>query len=269
MPSNYIAIALLQVSVETCNASLVSLQDTQQPGHDQLNSPGTSTLRRDLLSLLSLIHASTTKLSLTLKPSAPTYSASLPLIKDISDQTSALLHCTNLFSVNAHGATLIHETVSLVKDVIESISALLSTFLAVESTDSRTSTGRAGDEYMIRTAAVHELIEKARSVNGLSADNITAVKKKLKEDTGPLDDGLRELGEMIEDEGPGSDDEMAHDEEDGWDELGLGSGGRKMDIHEQGRAKTVGDAFISHLRDFLRCSAILDTPNFTVYDTPT
>ena len=68
----------------------------------------------------------------------------------------------------------------------------------------------------MRTAAVHDLIDKARGPDGLSADNVTAVRKLWLSDHASLVDGYEELVQMIEDV-PNEGEEF----DDGWDDLGL------------------------------------------------
>lgn len=148
---------------------------------------------------------------------------------------AALTHSAQLFNVDTHGATLTKEVITTVKDVIEAIRALVQTFLALQI-DAGSGTGTAGEEYMVRTGAVHDLIDKSRGAKGLSKDNLEAVRKKWTENRGALEDGFREVGEMIEEaEGSDGDD----DEDDGgWDELGLGKG-TKMTPDELERTKKV------------------------------
>jgi cyclin-D1-binding protein 1 len=87
---------------------------------------------------------------------------------------------------------------------------------------------------MVRTGGVHDLIDKALGAKGISKDNLGAVKKKWGEDRATLEDAFREVGEMVVEGEEGGDE---NEEEDGWDELGLGSG--KMDKNELERTKQV------------------------------
>jgi hypothetical protein len=225
------AVLSLTLVLETCNAALDSIAP-----HPSLQSP--DVLHKDLVSLFSLLYAATTKVSLTLKPSHPTYSASLTPLKDLADHVSALFHCASYYVPEAHGATLVQEVVSLVRDAIESIRALVQKFLEIEANESRQSSGQAGDEYMVRTATVHNVLDRAR---GLSANNLLAVRKRWVEDAASLVDGFREVADMVEDaestENPEDLDDTMFD--DGWGEIGLGKG-QKMDLEELERTKKVG-----------------------------
>ncbi|KAJ7273712.1 hypothetical protein B0H12DRAFT_1228528 [Mycena haematopus] len=251
------SVLLLKLVLETCNATLDSVP--QKAASESLQ-----VLHKDLVSLTSLLYAATTKLSLALKPAKPTYSASLAPVKDLADHVSALFHCANLFTPEAHGATLVQEVQSLVRDAIHSIRALVQTFLEIENSDSRQSSGQAGDEYMVRTATVHNVLARARA---LSANNLLAVRKRWSEDAASLDDGLREATDMVE-EAESTDDGEEFD--DGWGDIGIGKS-QKMNAEELDRTKKVHGilrlAQLMHkriLRDILATSQ--QTPNNSILD---
>ncbi|PBK78149.1 hypothetical protein ARMSODRAFT_947016 [Armillaria solidipes] len=208
------AISSVKKAIGTCDAALDLLAQSSQA--EDVPPPELAVIRQDFLSLLLLIYGSTTKLSLAMKPKAPIYSAALSPLKDISDHISALAHCTNMLLPEIHGATLVQEFNNICIDVTKSVRSLLVIFDASE-----TRALESGDEYLVKTGEIHHLIDKARSSSGdgLSVDNLSAVRKKWHQDSGPLDDGLKELNDMIE--YGGEDDE--DDEDDEWDELGLGS----------------------------------------------
>ncbi|KAJ7449809.1 hypothetical protein FB451DRAFT_1052648 [Mycena latifolia] len=224
------ALLLLTLVLQTCNTALHSPPPPPSP-------QPLDVLRKDLVSLLSLLYAATTKLSLALKPSQPTYSAALAPLKDLADHVSALFHCAGLFVPDTHGATLVQEIASLVKDAIESIRSLAQTFLEIEASDSRQSSGQAGDEYMVRTATVHSLLDRARA---LSANNLLAVRKRWTEDAASLKDGFREVADMVEDAESSDNTEDSDDAmfDDGWGEIGIGKS-QKMDSDELERTKKV------------------------------
>ncbi|KAF8212238.1 hypothetical protein K438DRAFT_1484924, partial [Mycena galopus ATCC 62051] len=225
-------------------------------------------LHKDLVSLMSLLYAATTKLALALKPSKPTYSASLTPLKDLADHVSALFHCASLFVPEAHGTVLVREVQSLVKDAIESIKSLAHTFLDIEASNSRRSSGQAGDEYMVRTATVHNVLARART---LSANNLLAVRKRWSEDAASLGDGIREVAEMVEDAESTEHDTEDDDEfDDGWGDIGIGKS-QKMNPEELDRTKKVHGilrlAQILHkriLRDILSTSQ--EAPNNSMLD---
>ncbi|KAG7092445.1 hypothetical protein E1B28_008799 [Marasmius oreades] len=198
---------LLKLCIETCNAALDSISDDQLKTDDNSDPQQSLTVvHKDLISLLSFIYVSTTKLALVLNPSSPTYPAAVTPINDLAKHISALSHCVRLFSPIEHGATITQEAVNLVTNVVAAVKVLLQTFLETGHSAAR--------EYMMKTGTVHDMIEGVRSSNGLSKDNLSAVRKKWHEDGGPLDDGARELRELIDNAGDASEDY-------GWKELGL------------------------------------------------
>ncbi|KAK7054913.1 hypothetical protein VNI00_003376 [Paramarasmius palmivorus] len=207
-------IALLKVVSETCNAALESIFKPSSSSAN-VDLPPFTVIRKDFISLLSLIYASTTKIALVLNPASPTYAAAATPLNELSKHISALSHCTNLVDPHEYGATLNREITNLASGVIDAVNALVKTFSEIEALGEQ---GGSGD-YMVKTGNVHNLIEIARSSNGLSKDNLAAVRKKWMEDTETLEDGARELKELIENTG----DEGFGDEGDGWDELGLGN----------------------------------------------
>ncbi|TFK76443.1 hypothetical protein BDN72DRAFT_831016 [Pluteus cervinus] len=202
----------LKLGVVVCDQAISSLKD--RPRSQDALPPDLAVVHKDFISLLSLLYAATTKLSLALKPSSPTYNASVTPLKDITAHVNALAHCTGLFD----GATLQKEVSSTATGVIESVRDLLQTFLDIDSSNDReNNTGQAGDLYLVKTGAVHHQIDRARSNGGLSQSNIDAVGKILLQNQGSLDDAVAEAKELL------ADHENPEDIDDGWDELGITS----------------------------------------------
>ncbi|KAK0459725.1 uncharacterized protein EV420DRAFT_286608 [Desarmillaria tabescens] len=251
------AISSIKKAIETCDAALDLLAQSSQA--EDVPPPELAVIRQDFLSLLLLIYGSATKISLAMKPKAPTHSAALSPLKDISDHISALAHCTNMLLPQVHGATLVQEFNGICRDVIKSVKSLLAIFDASE-----TRVLEPGDEYLVKTGEIHHLIDRARSTSGdgLSIDNLSAVRKKWQQDSGPLDDGLKELNDMIEYDAEAEED----NEDDGWDELGLESV-KCLDEKELERTKQVHTIIrlstLLHkriLRDFLSPSSLSASP---------
>ncbi|KAF5391385.1 hypothetical protein D9757_001894 [Collybiopsis confluens] len=203
------ARAAIQLLLQTCH----SVADSMSTRPNSLEHPPLSVLQKDLLSLLSLIYGSVTKLSLALKPSSPTYSACLVPIQDLSNRMIALSHCINMFSPSEHGATLTKEMLSIATNLTSAVGALASTLLEIERSGQT-----SGGDYLVRTGTVHDIIETTRSKDGLSIDNLIAVRRIWQQDIGPLEDGIREVEEMLQD----AQSEANPEEDDGWDELGIG-----------------------------------------------
>ncbi|KIJ69400.1 hypothetical protein HYDPIDRAFT_172811 [Hydnomerulius pinastri MD-312] len=231
------AIVALTFVSQTCTAALSALAAATARG--EKSDPETndlSVILKDLDSLLALIYNLTTKLALALKPSSPTYSASLPLLQDLAKHTSGVAHCTGLLAENIHGATIVKDVTNRAKEIIEALRALVQTFLNHTARGPQTaSSGASGEEYLVRTGTLHELITKARGPAGISKDNQSAVHQYWKADKESLEDNLHEVDRMIQ-EAEGVDE--GDDFDDGWDEIGLGDSG-KMNKDELARAKNV------------------------------
>ncbi|KAG1782491.1 hypothetical protein EV702DRAFT_1041319 [Suillus placidus] len=234
-------IVALTFTSETCTAALSALASRNQRDKSEPQTSDLAVILKDLDSLLSLIYNSSTKLALALKPSSPTYSASLPVIVDLTNHTSGITHCIHLLNPDLHGATLIKELQHEVTAILEALRAVVQTFLNLAARGpSIPKSGSAGEEYLVRTGTLHDLITRARGPNGIPKDNISAIRRRWKQDRGALEDSLREVSEMIDGaEGSESDDIEGDNLDDGWDQLGLGDTGLKMDKDELARAKNV------------------------------
>ncbi|KAF8964683.1 hypothetical protein BDZ97DRAFT_1904344 [Flammula alnicola] len=202
----------LVLLVESCNAAVKGLSEEANDIGDYPTSDFTI-LRTDFISLLSILYAATTKVALSLKPSAPQHKASLVPLKDISNNVAALVHSIRLMRLK-EGVTVVREYESVAHNVISSIRALGQTL------QSSPSDGTASEEYLVRTGEVHELIDTARKSGGLSLNNRDAVRKIWLRDHDSLVDGAEEIQEMCK---PSSADEEEGAFDDGWEELGISS----------------------------------------------
>ncbi|KAG2157101.1 hypothetical protein DEU56DRAFT_4495 [Suillus clintonianus] len=260
-----VIVALTSAS-ETCTAALSALSSRNQRDKSEPQTSDLSVILKDLDSLLSLIYNSSTKLALALKPSSPTYSASLPVIVDLTKYTSGIAHCIHILNPELHGTTLIKEVQHEVTVILEALRAIVQTFLNLAARGpSIARSGSAGEEYLVRTGTLHDLITQARGPNGIPKDNISAICRRWKQDRGALEDGLREVSEMIDGaEGNESDDVDDDDDDDGWGELGLADSGAKMDKDELARAKNVHSVLrlttLLHKRIFLDLLSFTPTP---------
>ncbi|KAG6820364.1 hypothetical protein H0H93_001556 [Arthromyces matolae] len=221
----------LQIAHYACIAALQSIQDPLQTVKDP---PELQILRTDFLSLLSFIYATTTKLSLALKPSSPTPSASISPLKDLSEKIAALSHCVRFLGPH-YGSTFTREVTSAATMVITSVKSLLQTFLDNDQSKKINSTGKVADEYLVRTGTVHEIIDHTRST--LSNNNVMAVRKVLDLNHVSLDDGLQEIDAIISDQNFSNEASPdALEDNDGWAELGVDSK-TPMSPEELARAK--------------------------------
>ncbi|PCH37961.1 hypothetical protein WOLCODRAFT_87743 [Wolfiporia cocos MD-104 SS10] len=188
------------------------------------SAPSCAVLHKDYLSLLTLVYASTTKSSLTLRPQEPAYSAALGPLRDLATNITALTTCATLFDV--YGFTLASDARLSAREVCEAVRALATNFL-----------DKNGEDYLVRAGTVHDLVDQAK--RDLSVDNRTAVRKRWISDRGMLEDTYEEVISMAE---GGNDDEIEDGEDDfgddEWDELGLGSS-KKLSEAEVDRIKKV------------------------------
>ncbi|EKM82684.1 hypothetical protein AGABI1DRAFT_125144 [Agaricus bisporus var. burnettii JB137-S8] len=222
------ALVSLGLVLDTTEASLASLVNpAENPTQLSLDL---SLLHKDFISILSFIYTSTTKLSLVLKSSSPSYKAALEPLKELSDRIASLPHCLRLIQTD-HGKTLAAEATAIAKDVLQSARALFQILITIHSPQSA-SHHNAGDDYLIITGAVHEIVEKARSKDGFSKDNLAAVIKVWKCNQESLDDGKNEVQETLDST------EDQDDFDNGWDELGF-TPGLKPSATEMERIKKI------------------------------
>ena len=174
--------------------------------------PEFQVLRTDFLSILSLIHAATTKVALALKPARPQHKAALEPLNDLSRRVAALVHLVLLMR-SRNALALQKEYSTLARNVLDAILSLSSTLFALQS-----SSDLSSEDYLVRTGGVHDLINEAKKPGHLSLNNREAVKRRWKQDHESLVDALEEVKELCTAKGEGDVDDFA---DDGWDELGL------------------------------------------------
>jgi hypothetical protein len=212
----------LSLLVENCKAALVAIDNSDELAQET-TSTDFPTLRRDFLSLHSLIHASSTKVALALKPSSPQYKAALTPLKDLSNNVAALIHSIRLMRRD-QSTTILKEYTSLAQNVIGAVESLAQMFLD--------STATATEEfYLVRTGTIHDLIDMARKPGGLSVTSREAVRKRWLQNHESIVDGAEEIQQICSPEG---DDFI----DDGWEELGINS--TKLSPSELDRTEKVG-----------------------------
>ncbi|KAF5357909.1 hypothetical protein D9756_001573 [Leucocoprinus leucothites] len=214
------AIDALTLVLESSKAALAFLADPTQSADPSLDASPLSVIHKDFLSLLSLIYASTTKLSLVLKPSSPSYTAALGPLRELSERVASLPHCVRLLQTD-HGKSLAAEAYTIARDVLVALQSLVQALIVIGSENSASS-GDVG-EYLVKTGTVHDIIEDARGSSGFSGNNLVAVRKIWKHNQDSLQDSLEEVREAMEKaedlEGGSEGEEF----DDGWGELGMPS----------------------------------------------
>ena len=231
----------LNLVVESCKAALIAI-DNDEPAHDSYPSSDFPTLRKDFLALLSLIHASSTKVALALKPSSPQYKAALIPLKDLSNNVAALVHSIRLMRRD-QSATMLKEYTSLVQTVIGAVEYLAQTFL--DSTG-----GTVSEEYLVRTGTVHDLIDMARRPGSLSLTSRDAVRKRWQQNHESIVDGAEEIQQVCR---PASSEDPEADDfiDDGWEELGINPT-EKLSPTELERTEKVSPCFFL----FFQCQSL-------------
>lgn len=129
-----------------------------------------------------------------------------------------------------YGEALFKEIASAAQNIIAAIKSFVQSLLAIHNTTLDSSEGSAAGDYMLRTGAVHEAIDRERA---LSNNNYDAVRKVWQRDHDSLVDGLDEIQEMCK---PSDDTE---DLDDGWDDLGLGSNAKLSPLELQRTEKVL------------------------------
>jgi Grap2 and cyclin-D-interacting len=215
--------ASLSLLAQTCALSITAIRTNNSSTTQQLPF---SSLRTDFISLLSVIYSNTTKLSIALNPSNPTYSATAIPLKDLITHSSTLASNASSFLPNTHGRALTAEVHSTATDVLTALQDLahahLSLLIKSASKDSDASistSNTASDTYLAKTGVVHELIAQAKADHpkGLSRTNLIAVRKRWREHSGLVADAAAVL--EIEADPPDDDDDDHDDFDDGWGDI--------------------------------------------------
>jgi hypothetical protein len=212
--------ASLTLLVQTCALSIPAIRTN--PAAQQLPL---SSLRTDFLSLLSVIYSNTTKLSIALNPSNPTYSATTIPLKDLITHSSTLASNASSFLPNVHGRALTAEVHTTATDVLTALQELAHAHLSllIKSTnkdDAAIPTSEtASNTYLAKTGVVHELVTQAKADHpqGLSKTNLIAVRKRWWEHSDLVADAAAVL--EIEADPPDDDDDDVDDFDDGWGDI--------------------------------------------------
>ena len=224
------AAASLTLLSQTCALSIAALKTN--PAAQQLPL---SALRTDLISILSVIYLNTTKLSIALNPSNPTYSAATTPLKDLITHSSTLASNASSFIPNVHGRALTAEVHSTATDILTALQELAHAHLSLltnpPSKDDTAVPRSSSDTYLAKTGVVHELITQAKADHpkGLSRTNLIAVRRRWREHSEIVADAAATLEtEAFPPNDDDDDDDDDDDFDDGWDdpELGLALPGK-------------------------------------------
>lgn len=159
-----------------------------------------ATLRRDYASIVQLVDANATRLTLAMK--APvTWEAVPVLVKDLEVQTNNLISCTTCFSSSAHGRAYIKFIRSSTTEIVASLEAFIQSFIV----------SMEPDAYLPAIGTVHECIDLVKANLDAIPDNNAAVCKRWAENAATLNDALSEIVDLVE----------GNVVSGGWDDLGL------------------------------------------------
>ncbi|KAN0130551.1 hypothetical protein V8E53_011637, partial [Lactarius tabidus] len=154
-----------------------------------------TTLRTDFLSTISIIYSNTTKavtkLSIALNPSTPAYSAAIRPLKDLITHVSTLMSNASLFLPSVHGRTLTAEVHSVAQSVLTALENIARAHLSLIARVPTKGDATSGtEEYISKTAVVHELIAQAKAADpqGLSRSNLVAVRTRWLEHSETVSD---------------------------------------------------------------------------------
>jgi hypothetical protein len=194
----------------TCDTALLALKGP--PTAMEAPLPTFSVLRKDFLSILTLIHSYTTRLWMALgkKPSTP--AAAVPILETLSQHIQNLSGCAGAIDRNRFGNALADEARLATQEVLQATKVLLNAY----------ANNLADLDSSQRTGSVHDACDRHRSI---SMDNREAVAKIWKNDQEALKDALKEVEELLS-----PSDEVALD--NGWDELDRELGDITSDLSE-------------------------------------
>ena len=164
------------------------------------------------------------------------------MLKDISSQVDSLASCTRYIDGERDGHTLTKEIRWNTEEVIRAMKALLELFVDTFSNDKDT-----GSNYLAQTGIVHEAIERAKLVPSSERD---AVRKRWEANLSGLDDGVKEVAQMIDDFNTEDPEELnmdslkltdGDDEDEDWDEFDFRPSKKSRPTEEElSRIKIVG-----------------------------
>lgn len=197
--------------------------DTAKSGLE--GEPTIDVVRKDLISIISLIYSYSTRVWIALGKQPPTPSAAVPTLQDITKHIRSLYGCTLVFR-DLQGKTFAAEVQTSAMDILSAMQVLLKGY----------SDQRHGEEMMRKTASLHEACERGRN---LSVDNREAVLRIWKQDNEALKDAIKELNALLSPESADA------DVPDGWDDLlGEDAGGTELSEAEINTIKKVVNDFI-------------------------
>jgi hypothetical protein len=194
--------------------------------------PTFNVLRKDFISVISLIHSHSTRLWIALGKQPPTPSAASATLDELSKHICSLYGCTLAFTQDS-GPTFIAEARAAATGVLLALQGLLQEY----------SSGSDGGDSMQKTGALHEACDSARNI---SLDEREAALKVWKQDGEMVKDAIKELDGILNP----LDDAGSEGLSDGWGEL-LGEEVGSTELSEEDRVASKKVRILAYLSLFV------------------
>ena len=215
-----------------------------------------SVIRTDFMSLLALIRAHSTTLSLAFKP-PPSYDAVPRSSNDLRIDVTKITGCLRVLAASKQGITFFGQARSQAIVIVDAAQSLVRNFIQTASIDP--SLSKDDKTYLLRMGSLHDAIDECKT--SFPDDNLDAVLRSWRSSISIIKDALieyEELSEFQDDGGVDHDDDLGDDLGDGmdtWDDvLGVDTS-KKLSAEEAEVAKKVSfDAPFHQCRAHLHVS---------------
>ena len=229
--------ALTQTSV-ACAASLDALKGLEYGDtSSNVERSSLSVIRTDFMSLLALIRAHSTTLSLAFKP-PPSYNAVPRPLSDLRKDVTKITGCLRILAASKQGATFFGQVRSQAIAIVDAVQYLVRNFVQTASADP--SLSNDDKTYLLRMGSLHAAIDECKA--SLPSDNLGAVMHSWRSNSNVIKDALIEYEELSQFPGGGETDsngEESSDEMDTWDDvLGIDTS-KELSAEEAAVAKRV------------------------------
>jgi len=202
------------------------------------------------MSLLALIRAHSTTLSLAFKP-PPSYDAATRPLSDLRTDVAKITGCLLILAASKRGATFFAHARSQAIVVVDAVQYLVQTFVQMTSIDP--SIAKDDKRYLLRMGSLHGAIDECKT--SFPNDNLDAVLRSWRSDSSVIQDALNEYEELsqLQDEGDvESDEDDFGDEMDTWDDvLGVDTS-KRLSAEEAAVAKKASLSYTAR-----RCPSLL------------
>ncbi|KAF8323256.1 hypothetical protein DL93DRAFT_2162434 [Clavulina sp. PMI_390] len=212
------AVDDLAGTVVACNQALESISNLSYGENPHnVEKSTTSAIRSDFLSLLALVRAHSTVLSLAFKP-PPNYDTISRPLSDIRSDVDKIAGCVHILATSKKGATFFKQLRSQANVVLDATRSLVQTFLTTNFDDPEVA--RSDKTYLLRMGSLHSAIDQCKA--SFPKNNRDAVTALWSSDSETIKDALVEYEELSNAGSPdsaenGEDDGGLDDDFDDWD----------------------------------------------------